>query len=112
MPSRSKTGRSSSIERQKHASEIDACSGRPFSSEFMVVTPSSTAISMERFQERTAAWRSSSSGPDQGNSGRSDETATPASVSARRKARTVSMSTRGCRKNGMKSSRGDSSMWR
>ena len=110
IPSRSKIGSSSSIDRQNIASDRLACSGRPLNSEFITVTPSSTAISIDRFQYRTAASRSSSSGPDQRNSGSSDDTSTPAASSALRKALIVAASTRGCLKNGMKSSRGDSSM--
>ncbi len=50
IPSRSKTGSSSSIDFQNWASEMEGFSGRPLNSEFITVTPSSTAISMERFQ--------------------------------------------------------------
>ncbi len=49
-PARSNTGSSSSSDFQNCASEIDAFSGRPLNSEFMTVTPSSSAISIERFQ--------------------------------------------------------------
>src|SRR5690349_22425186 len=38
-------------------------------SEFITFTPRSTVIWMARFQYRTAAWRSSSSGPDHRYSG-------------------------------------------
>ena len=64
MPSRSNTGSSSSIDRQNCASLRLACSGRPLNSEFITEQPRSTVISIARFQYRTAAWRSSSSGPD------------------------------------------------
>ena len=50
IPSRSKIGSSSSIDRQNWASDSEACSGRPLNSEFITSTPSSTAISIERFQ--------------------------------------------------------------
>jgi hypothetical protein len=49
-PSRSKTGSSSSIDRQNIASASSGASGRPLNSEFIVSTPSSTQISMARFQ--------------------------------------------------------------
>jgi hypothetical protein len=65
IPSRSKTGSSSSIDRQNCASLRLAASGRPLNSEFMTSQPRSTVSSMARFQYRTAACRSSSSGPDQ-----------------------------------------------
>ena len=64
-PSRSKTGSSSSIDRQNCASDRDACSGRPLNSEFITRQSRSTVSWMARFQYRTAACRSSSSGPDQ-----------------------------------------------
>lgn len=41
---------SSSIDFQNIAAERLACSGRPLSSDFMTLTPSSTAISIPRFQ--------------------------------------------------------------
>ena len=49
-PSRSKTGSSSSIERQNCASLADGASGRPLNSEFITFTPRSTVIWMARFQ--------------------------------------------------------------
>ena len=49
-PWRSKTGNSSSSDFQNCASEMDGFSGRPLNSEFICVTPSSAAISMDRFQ--------------------------------------------------------------
>ncbi len=109
-PSRSKTGRSSSIDRQNWASLAAAASGRPLNSEFIVSTPRSAVIWMARFQYRTAAWRSSSSGPDHRYSGSTDATCTPAACRARENAAICARSARGCRKNGMKSSRGDSSI--
>ena len=51
-------------ERQNWASLTEGASGRPLNSEFITSTPRSTAIWMARFQYRTAAWRSASSGPD------------------------------------------------
>ena len=50
MPSRSKTGSSSSSDRQNWASEAAAASGRPLNSEFMIRQSRSTAIWMARFQ--------------------------------------------------------------
>jgi hypothetical protein len=111
-PSRSKTGSRSSIDRQNMASLRLACSGRPLNSEFITRHSRSTVIWMARFQYRTAAWRSSSSGPDHRYSGSTDATSTSAAASSRRNAATVASSTRGCTKNGRKSSRGESSMYR
>ena len=50
MPSRSKTGRRSSIERQNWASLAEAASGLPLSSEFITPAPRSAVIWMARFQ--------------------------------------------------------------
>ena len=50
MPSRSKTGSSSSIDRQNCASDRLASSGRPLNSEFMTRQSSSTVSSIARFQ--------------------------------------------------------------
>ncbi len=50
MPSFSKTGSSSSIERQNCASQTSACRGLPLNSEFIVSTPSSEVSSIARFQ--------------------------------------------------------------
>ena len=50
MPSFSKTGSSSSIERQNIRSQAAASRGLPLNSLFMVSTPRSEAISMARFQ--------------------------------------------------------------
>ena len=50
IPSRSKIGRSSSIERQNWASLRAAWSGRPLNSEFIVVQPTSTHSWIARFQ--------------------------------------------------------------
>jgi hypothetical protein len=65
---------------------------------------------MARFQYRTAAWRLSSSGPDHLYSGSTVATETPAAASAFLKEAMAALSARGWTKNGMKSSRGDSSM--
>jgi hypothetical protein len=110
-PSRSKTGSRSSIDRQNMASLRLACSGRPLNSEFITRHSRSTVIWMARFQYRTAAWRSSSSGPDHRYSGRCEAIRTPAASSAFLNARTAPSSARGWRKNGVKSSRGESSMY-
>ena len=110
MPSRTKTGASSSSDRQNWASLAAAASGRPLNSEFITVTPRSTVIWMARFQLRTAAWRSSSSGPDHRYSGSTEAISTPAAVRALLKPAIWAWFARGCRKNGRKSSRGDSSM--
>ena len=79
-------------------------------SEFITSTPRSTAIWMARFQYRTAAWRSASSGPDHRYSGSTEETCTPAADSALENAAICALSARGWTKNGRKSSRGESSM--
>ncbi len=50
IPSRSKTGSSSSSDRQNWASEAAAASGRPLNSEFMIRQSRSTATWMARFQ--------------------------------------------------------------
>jgi hypothetical protein len=50
MPSRSKTGSSSSSERQKAASLSAARSGRPLNSEFISGHSRSAVISIIRFQ--------------------------------------------------------------
>lgn len=50
MPSRSKTGSSSSIERQNCRSQTAASRGLPLNSEFIVSTPRSAVIWMARFQ--------------------------------------------------------------
>src|ERR1039457_4927488 len=50
IPSRSKTGASSSSERQNWASLAAGASGRPLNSEFITVAPRSTVIWMARFQ--------------------------------------------------------------
>ncbi len=50
MPPRSKTGSSSSSERQNWASLTEGASGRALNSEFITFTPRSTAIWMARFQ--------------------------------------------------------------
>ncbi len=110
MPSRSKTGSSSSSERQNWASLAEAASGRPLNSEFITFAPRSAVIWMARFQYRTAAWRSSSSGPDQRYSGSTEATCTPAASRALENAAICALSARACRKNGRKSSRGESSM--
>ena len=110
MPSRSKTGSSSSSERQNWASLAEAASGRPLNSEFITLAPRSAVIWMARFQYRTAAWRSSSSGPDQRYSGSTEATCTPAASRALENAAICALSARACRKNGRKSSRGESSM--
>ena len=99
------------MDRQNWASLAAAASGRPLNSEFITFTPRSTVIWMARFQYRTAAWRSSSSGPDQRYSGSTVAICTPAAFRARENAAICARSARGCRKNGMKSSRGDSSMY-
>ena len=69
MPSRSKIGTSSSIDRKNARSDSSARSGRPENSVLMTLTPRSTVICMTRFQLRTAASRASSSGPDQRSTG-------------------------------------------
>ena len=81
-PSASKTGSNSSSERQNCDSLRAACSGRPLNSEFITSTPRSAVIRIARFQYRTAACRSSSSGPDHLYSGSTDETPTPAAASS------------------------------
>ena len=50
IPSRSKIGSSSSSERQNCPSLSGWLSGRPLNSVFIVSTPSSTVISIARFQ--------------------------------------------------------------
>ncbi len=50
MPSRSKIGSSSSIDRQNCASLRAAASGLPLNSEFITVQPTSTASWIARFQ--------------------------------------------------------------
>ena len=110
-PSLSKTGSSSSIDFQNCPSLLLTASGRPLNSEFITRQSRSTVIWIARFQLRTAAWRSSSSGPDQRYSGRCEAILTPAPSRAFLKALTVPSSARGCRKKGVKSSRGESSMY-
>ena len=50
MPSCSKTGSSSSMDRQNIRSQTAASRGLPLNSEFIVSTPRSDAIWMARFQ--------------------------------------------------------------
>ena len=64
IPSFSKSGSSSSIDFQNWRSHTSAWRGLPLNSLFIVSTPSRDASSIARFQYRTAACRSSSSGPD------------------------------------------------
>ena len=59
----------------------EAASGRPLNSEFMVSAPRSAVIWMARFQYRTAAWRSSSSGPDHRYSGSTEAMRTASATS-------------------------------
>jgi hypothetical protein len=92
------------------ASLAEAASGLPLNSEFITFAPRSTATWMARFQYRTAAWRSSSSGPDHRYSGSTEATCTPAASRVFLNAAICALSARGCRKNGRKSSRGDSSI--
>ena len=77
MPSRSKIGTSSSIDRKNARSDSSAFSGRPENSVLITLTPRSTVIWMTRFQLRTAASRASSSGPDQRSTGSTDAMPTP-----------------------------------
>ena len=84
MPSRSKIGSSSSIERKNARSDSSARSGRPENSVLITLTPRSTVIWMTRFQLRTAASRASSSGPDQRSTGSTEAIPTPASAHALR----------------------------
>ena len=67
-------------------------------------------IWISRFQERTAATRCSSSGPDQRCTGSTEAIPTPASAATFLSRRTPASSTRGYRKNGMKSAFGDNSI--
>ena len=101
MPSRSRIGTSTSIERH-HAASLasvvippaqqdeqlprSGCGPRP-NSEFMVSTPSSTATWMAFCQYQRAAWRSASSGLAQRYIGSSEAIFTPCSVNARLKER-------------------------
>ena len=87
MPSRSKIGTSSSIERKNARSDSSARSGRPENSVLMTFTPRSTVICTTRFQLRTAASRASSSGPDHRSTGSTDAIPTPASAHALRNSR-------------------------
>ena len=103
MPSRSKIGTSSSMDRKNARSDCSACSGRPENSVLITLTPRSTVIWMTRFQFRTAASRASSSGPDQRSTGSTEAMPTPASAHAVRNLATRSSSARGWLKNGMKS---------
>ena len=109
-PSRSKIGNSSSIDFKNCASAVSGASGRPLNSEFITSTPRSTVIWMSRFQDRTAACRWSSSGPDQRSTGSTDAMPTPASEAIFFSFLTPASSTRGYLKNGMKSALGDSSI--
>src|SRR5689334_14935325 len=95
---------------QNAASLCIWASGRPLNSEFITVHPSSTEISMARFQYRTAACLSSSLGLDQRYSGSSDDKPTPVSFRLFLSSMTRAESARGWTKNGRKSERGDSSM--
>jgi hypothetical protein len=65
IPSRSKIGSSSSSDRQNCASLALGASGRPFELRVHHLAAEVAVSSMARFQYRTAACRSSSSGPDQ-----------------------------------------------
>ena len=109
-PSRSKIGSSSSSDLRNIASAVSAASGRPLNSEFITVTPRSTAIWIARFQARTAACRWSSSGPDQRSTGSSEAMPTPASAVTFFSLRTPASSILGYLKNGTRSALGDSSI--
>ncbi|MCZ7679006.1 MAG: hypothetical protein M5U28_09745 [Sandaracinaceae bacterium] len=120
MPSRSKIGTSSSMERQKAASLASVCvrawhaqaaegEGPRVSSEFIESHPSSTAISIAFCQYRMAARRSSSFGLAQRYIGRSEASRTPCSSRSRLSAVTRSGCARGCTHHSKKSERGESS---
>ena len=84
MPYLTKYGASSSMERYHCCSEREARFLSPENSETISRTSRASASSSRRFQWRTWAWRSASSGEDQLNTGLSVRTFTPVSFSALR----------------------------